>query len=455
MNTTVLYTGLGKISFDTSRMALLKILGILILPVFGGIFHTACYLVVTAWCLLSVRRALEGLILLWLLTFLNPGIYSLSSLEGALRWLPLFASTFTMLRIVVFSREFKIPRTVGWLTVYALGVMILAIIGSRVPLVSIFKVMSFYIGSATILIGFQVQKEKFRYWESWFKTLLKAILLLSLPLIIMDWGYTRNGTGFQGVLNHPQTFGPVIGLLLSWFFANGISNKNHTVWSWFILGIGVISIIATESRTALLVFIGGIGIAGFFSLYRDQRILRWLNLKKLAVVIPLIGIGILVGIANSSTIIGAVQDFVLKRNDNVSLEQSFQKSRGFLIDQSMQNFTEHPVVGIGFGISSVPSEEMSISRDPVFGLPIGASVEKGFLPSAILEETGILGMALFVILLGSVLRPIIAKKVWFPSLVLITGALLMNLGEATLLSMGGNGLLLWLLIGFASIHSYK
>jgi hypothetical protein len=333
--------------------------------------------------------------------------------------------------------------------------MILAIIGSRVPLVSIFKVMSFYIGSATILIGFQVQKEKFRYWESWFKTLLKAILLLSLPLIIMDWGYTRNGTGFQGVLNHPQTFGPVIGLLLSWFFANGISNKNHTVWSWFILGIGVISIIATESRTALLVFIGGIGIAGFFSLYRDQRILRWLNLKKLAVVIPLIGIGILVGIANSSTIIGAVQDFVLKRNDNVSLEQSFQKSRGFLIDQSMQNFTEHPVVGIGFGISSVPSEEMSISRDPVFGLPIGASVEKGFLPSAILEETGILGMALFVILLGSVLRPIIAKKVWFPSLVLITGALLMNLGEATLLSMGGNGLLLWLLIGFASIHSYK
>ncbi len=70
--------------------------------------------------------------------------------------------------------------------------------------------------------------------------------------------------------------------------------------------------------------------------------------------------------------------------------EAYDLSRGSLIDEMWQNITEHPLAGIGFGIGSDPSE-MEIERDPVFRLPIGAPIEKGVLPIAVVEELGIIG----------------------------------------------------------------
>ena len=78
------------------------------------------------------------------------------------------------------------------------------------------------------------------------------------------------------------------------------------------------------------------------------------------------------------------------------LTEAFAESRESLIDRSMDNFRQYPIAGIGFGVPSDTSQELfEVKR--VGGIPISASVEKGSLPSATLEETGIIGAGLCLV----------------------------------------------------------
>ncbi len=92
---------------------------------------------------------------------------------------------------------------------------------------------------------------------------------------------------------------------------------------------------------------------------------------------------------------------------------------------------------------------MKVTREPVFGLPVGASIEKGNMYSAILEEIGFAGFLLFagllVVLLNSICRSGQLEMVW-----LFFCALLVNIGEAVLFSPNGIGLLVWMLVLMAT-----
>ncbi len=90
---------------------------------------------------------------------------------------------------------------------------------------------------------------------------------------------------------------------------------------------------------------------------------------------------------------------------------------------------------------------MEISRDPFLGLPIGASVEKGVMPLAVLEEVGIPGFMLAMFWLWIVLRR--SARGGMAPLVIVLTILLINLGESTLFSPGGIGLLQLNVIGWA------
>lgn len=114
--------------------------------------------------------------------------------------------------------------------------------------------------------------------------------------------------------------------------------------------------------------------------------------------------------------------------------------------QMWSNITRQPWQGIGFGVASRP-EDMHITRDPVLGLPVGASIEKGVMPLAVLEEVGIFGFLmvstwLAFLLIGSV-------RSGFGSMAVLLTALALNLGEYTLFSIGGFGMLPMLLMGWA------
>ena len=56
----------------------------------------------------------------------------------------------------------------------------------------------------------------------------------------------------------------------------------------------------------------------------------------------------------------------------------------------ISNISQNPLTGIGFGISSSPAD-MNITYFSEFNIPIGASIEKGVLLVAVMEELVYLG----------------------------------------------------------------
>jgi hypothetical protein len=118
-------------------------------------------------------------------------------------------------------------------------------------------------------------------------------------------------------------------------------------------------------------------------------------------------------------------------------------SRSVLYLPMIDNIAENLVGGIGFGIASVPSS-MNIIRDPIFGFPISASIEKGVLPLAVFEEIGFLGFSIWVLWIIVIIYQ--AIKVGAIALTVILVVLLLNLGESVLFSVGGMGLFQILII---------
>src|SRR5690606_18221291 len=79
---------------------------------------------------------------------------------------------------------------------------------------------------------------------------LVVVLLISAPLVVLPQGYLRNGSGFQGVLNHPQVFGPSMALLASWTLSAVLSDARPSWKNLAILGVSMWFILASEARTA-------------------------------------------------------------------------------------------------------------------------------------------------------------------------------------------------------------
>ena len=140
-----------------------------------------------------------------------------------------------------------------------------------------------------------------------------------------------------------------------------------------------------------------------------------------------------------------ISKYLNKRNESASIVQGYEKSRGGLIDAMLRNISSTPLQGIGFGIASNP-DEMVVQRDPVLGLPTGAVIEKGVLPIAVLEEIGLFGFVLFAVWVVMVIQR--SARAGFAQFAVCMTALLLNLGECTLFSPGGMGLLSLILFGW-------
>jgi len=134
-----------------------------------------------------------------------------------------------------------------------------------------------------------------------------------------------------------------------------------------------------------------------------------------------------------------------------SVGESFHLSRGDRIEASWTNFESHPFFGIGFGVPSDFSDVKTLELDPILGLPITASVEKGVLVVGMLEENGIIGSIVLMSLCFFLIRP--AFSLEHPHMIaLILACLFVNSGEAILFSMGGVGSLNWMMIALARMN---
>jgi hypothetical protein len=129
------------------------------------------------------------------------------------------------------------------------------------------------------------------------------------------------------------------------------------------------------------------------------------------------------------------------------VSEAYKDSRGNLIEAMWDNIKVTPMVGIGFGVASIPSA-MEVTRDPILGLPTGASIEKGVMPIAVLEELGIPGFVLFCGWIGMLIRR--AGQHGVKELALVATLLLFNFGESTLFSPSGFGMIELIVLAWAA-----
>jgi hypothetical protein len=141
-------------------------------------------------------------------------------------------------------------------------------------------------------------------------------------------------------------------------------------------------------------------------------------------------------------------EFVFKRGTE-NVEEEFMRSRGAGAVYQFSHFLESPLMGHGFGVPS--SGRFHREATEIYGIPISAPAEKGFLPTAILEETGVLGTSFFLWWLFAAFRLVCRDRSGIPASLLAAG-IFVNLGEMSFFSVNSLGLLFFALISVAIAH---
>jgi hypothetical protein len=417
-------------------------------PQVGAAAHLGVYLFLIPWALGGPRRCVEALTLTWLVTFLNPGIFAQASGDEVLRWVILSAALAGVAAHVVLKQS-TLPRAWFWVVGFIFATAALSVHTSYALDVSLFKLTSFFMGTTAVLVGYHLTRHDAGYWRLWFSTMFAVVVIAGIPLIAHPLGYFRNGRSFQGITGQPQTYSLFLGPLLAWMVARLITRQDRGVAKWGLVALAFVSLIATQGRTGLVAGISGLVLAGVWWVASGR--VRF-AIPRVWIVVALLAVGgaTFWVATHTQTASQAVLNFMMKGRADKGLDVAFHASRGFLIEASMENFRRNPVTGIGFGVGSDPSSFV-VRRDPILGLPVGASTEKGFTAVAILEEIGLVGMACFLLMVAALLRPVFSRRAAFPTTVLALAALMVNFGESVFFALGGSGMFVWLLIGAARV----
>ncbi len=407
------------------------------------------YLTLSVWALRGPKYAIQALCLSWFFSFLNPGIFPEFLGSGSLRW-AVFITAFIRVIQCKMTLNRRISPEIIYLTLFILFAVLVSIFKSYEPGVSFFKLVMFAMGVITALFAFELTSDQKRYWQSWFTTFFLLILVLGFPFFFFGLGYTKDGHGFQGLLNHPQDYATFLAPMVAWLTGQMLFERNRSFPILIGVSLGWFSLFFTLARTGILAIVLGCVLVIIIGILKRAQWRRTLfhvfgnNLSMLGFCILCIFI-----VMNFSSLSQYTKDFMQKGTTNENFIDIYADSRGALIKKSMENFLDNPWTGIGFGVASDPSS-FEIKRDSVFGLPIGAPVEKGFMPSAILEEVGIIGAGLLILFIISLIRPIL-KWGSLPALWLFFTSLLINMGEMDFFSFGGMGLYIWLMIGLSRL----
>jgi len=408
------------------------------------------YFVLALYAFFGRKEAIQALAMCWLITMLSSGIAPAASLGAVGRYAIIFSAAASVFLLYRSSQYQFFQKKIVLLTL-ALGIFFLvhSLLFSAMPDVSILKAISWTVTAVTLFTAWgglsadqsdQLIRQLF--------TGLTLVMLVSLPFIAMPLGYLRNGHGFQGILNHPQALGPTMSLLGVWVVL-GMLTLSRPPWKIVLTaGACLALILMSEARTAGFAMVGGIisSIVVTVLLSRKSVIKLFPGIRSTRVLL-VVFFSVFMAIAFAPKLVDRLDVYVSKRAGAESVIEAYDRSRGKLIDRMWGNIEKYPMIGIGFGVASNPSE-MQVTRDPIFNLPVGASIEKGVLPLAVVEEVGVFGFLVVLLWGTSVLR--VALEKGGAAVGLLGTIILLNFGESTLFSVGGMGMLSLILLGWVA-----
>jgi hypothetical protein len=344
------------------------------------------------------------------------------------------------------------------LLAFGLCCSLLAFVNDYMLEVSLLKIGSFIYGAGTLLLAGRVYKQSGKSLVEW----ILAIAIFFIAVNILSYGmgianvYVKGvdevvaPTGIPGATSHPQTLGTISSTLATFCF--GLYLFAPYRLRWLSGGLSLVMLFIcylSAARTGLFAAVLSMGMAGVLAIAitvrKPRHKLYYVGLSSLQLVL----IGGLFAIFTlfydayrDGDISRQVIGFILKSGrhsgmDTVTVDNVFA-SREALIAFSWDNFMNQPLTGIGFGISYSGG---FAERATLFSAP----TEKGFLPTAILEETGIIGTALFLLFIYMLARHFWRSGNLF-AMLLLTVVLLINMGEMVMFSFGGLGMFLWSMV---------
>lgn len=409
------------------------------------------FIILASYALLGRVQAIQALTLSWLCVMINPGLAPEANATIG-RFFVLFAAAFTVASRSNLFRKGRFANHIAVVTtLFGIFIAFHAVFVSQLPDISIAKTINWILALTTLLSAWSgLTLEQSEALEGWLFGLFTTIVFASLLFInVPEIGYRRNGLGFQGILNHPQVFGSTMAVFSALMVGRSLESKKPSIRLLSLLCLVFALLLLSETRTAGLAFIFGIAFSiSYFIFFQNRKIksllpaLRGLRFKLLLLFV------VLLGSIFSQQLFDLVDHFITKsgRADVDGLWAAYQGSRAVLFEPMLANISAYPLTGIGFGISSFP-DLMEVTRDPIFGLPLGASIEKGSAPLIVLEELGIPGFVLFVFWILALLRCSALRGVRTVGVLIVI--LLINLGEGLLFSPGGMGMLILILLSWA------
>ena len=395
--------------------------------------------------LMGPMRALQALMAATLIVYANPLVVKAAPMGGVLLRLVLILVVLRMVPTVR-STDLRLVWPVWLLAIVAATA---SAVTSPVLSISIMKITEFVLASTAVLVSFNHLKAgELAKLQVWCLTVgITVIALSALTLLKPGLGIGGNG-GLQGVLNQPQALGIFIAPFAAWSLAGALLMRRKASRLEIFVALGtLVLIVLTKARTAAVATLFGV-IVVIVGRMLSRRAASQAKLGRPILLIGTAAIAIAgVGIA-SGHLSEFVTDFAFKgtQKENRDLGAAFYDSRGGGVISEWRNFLQQPVLGNGFGV--YPDGKFPSGVTEFAGIPISAPIEKGFLPTAILEEGGLLGAATLAILILQ-----LSRRAWrnvdLRWRAMFVACLGMNFGECVLLSPGGIGMFDWLLLGLA------
>lgn len=431
-----------------SRKALLLFAVVVALRVASPFTASASYVVVGGYALSGRRQAVEALFVSWLLTMLSEGIAPAPVAGPLFRILLIgFAAGSVFLHPPAPATTRAALRPVRVTLAFGGLVALHSLLFSATPDVSVIKIVLWTITVVTLLsacIGMSNGD-----YDTLTVTLfggLIVVFVVSIPLVRTSLGFLRNGSGFQGILVHPQTFGPAMAVLGAWLAA-GVFGAQEMLWRRALLLGGVMfAILLSEARTAGLALLLGVSIAVLASLVAKGALRRAARERDKARRRSLMFLTVFSLVAAAPLLSDRVDRYFSKGTSATSILDAYDTSRGRLIRIMSENIRAHPFRGIGFGVASDTRMAFVLRESSAFSSTT-RSVEKGVLPLAVIEELGA-PFALAALFWFGVMVTGAIRAGFVQAAVSIT-ALLTNMAESSLFSVGGLGLLLLIALSWA------
>lgn len=394
------------------------ILLLALLSCLNGTLYILFYVFLFAYGVLGVQNGLKALTVATIRKTLSKAV-AVALPNSLIAWVFMLGLCFYILLFAKLSQErgAVYKKVVSSTSVFCLYAIISSFITGSYPVISLAKVVAFYLCFLAIMKGVASLND--------INDLINFVCLAFLIVFLISAVITPVGRfrtvndSFQGIMNHPNLFGIMCPIFLSLLMFNS-RYQNRTFVKLLLVTMVLFLCYLCKSRTGLISSIAV--LIAYYSLSEKSK-------KKKTLIVSCCVVGALILLIFDTETQSFFNEIIYKG----STTDIFYSRRG-QFDGLINKYQQNKLLGSGFMVPYI-----SGFRSYVFSFD--AVVEPGNLFLALLSDVGIIGLVSFFALFFIILKAGRIKNVY-----LLVGALLLNMGEMVFFSTNNIAILVYILI---------